>query len=395
MDGLNSHAVPDEGGANIDEPGEQDMSYENEEFLDPGFQQDPLLSSFQEFDDLDEQQKDQEDADSASEEGSIVPDREPSSMNISINLSKGFRKYQYHFVGVFYSRCFKTQHLADPVCTQDVYGKSIPNLLAFLWNISRQYVSREAVVEQIEDDKQVRWSSKTSPDASDIHKFVIFKEEKTKKLYSVADLDDNSRLLAKWRGKKIQVHVYKYSTSVTSNTIWELVNKKLLHPEKKDRAGAASTEELFECIHQLKTVHSHYTALHSSWVKWASYILSQPGDRRPTLMTEAPPDEYLHLFRAPPTSEGDLLRTTRQGLQVAQNMVAGFKSSVNVLCDRVGSLFAAMNELQLQVHELKAQIDNSQVMLESMQSSLPPQESEFSRRLASNVSDMPDIDHSF
>lgn len=378
------------------------MSYEEEEYLDPGSQNDPLLSSFEEAPeeaDVPEEEQNQQDENySASsvqpEDISIVASRGSHTRNISISLSsKKYDRFQYHFVGVFYSRCFKTQHLADPVCTQDVYGSSIRKLLDCMWTVCRHYISKEVVVEQIDEEKHVRWSSKDTPDASDMRKFVVLKEGKTKKIFSIAELEENSRTVVKWRGKEIQVHVYKYSTSVTSSTIWDMINKKLLHPEKKDRAGAPSTEEVFDCIEQLKTTHSHYSALHSSWVKWANYILSQPGDRRPALMTEAPPDEYLHLFRAPPTSEGELLQATRQGLLVAHTMASSFKSSVNNLCQRVGSIAQALNELQLEVHELKAQVENSQKMLESMQASLPPQESEFSRKLASRVSDIPDIDH--
>lgn len=317
-----------------------------------------------------------------------------SRMNITVNLSSNeFKNAQFHFVGVMFVRCFKTQHLADPVRSVNIFGASVSDILKCLWANVEHYISREVVVDTVDSEKQIKWSSKDSPDVTDLSKFVLLKHGKTKKMYTVNELQDNSKLLTSWRGKEIQVHIFKYSTSVTSHSLWEAVNKQLLHPGEKDRAGAPSSEELFDCVNQLKEKHSHYTALWSSWEKWANFILAQPADHRDKLMMEAPPDDYLHLFRAPPVSEASQLQVTRHGLKIAFNVNDGLMGTVTNLCDKVDTLAKYVSEVQIQMHELKAEVCNSRSLLEAMQTCLPPEEVEFSRRLASKVTDSIDVDH--
>lgn len=319
---------------------------------------------------------------------------ERSQINMTINVSANeFKNAQFHFTGVLYVRSFKTQHLADPVCSVNIFGSCESDLMKCLWENVKQYLSREVIVVMVDNEKQVKWSSRDSPSLIDLPKFVLLKHGKTKKMYTTDELHENSKLLASWRGKEIQVHVFKYSTSITSHSLWEVVNKQLLHPEKKDRAGAPSSEELFDCVNLLKEKHSHYTALWSSWEKWANFILAQPGDRREKLMIEAPPDDYLHLFRAPAVSESNQLQVTRQGLKVAFNINESLMGTVNSLCEKVDSLAKCVSEVQIQIHELKAEISNSRSLLDAMQTSFPPVETEFSRRLASRVTDSVDIDH--
>lgn len=320
--------------------------------------------------------------------------QEAENVQFSMNISaKKFRKFQFHIIGVFYARSFRSQHLSDPVYKQDVYGQTLLELHNSIWKHCINFVGREVIVSCSDNGKNVRWSSKQIPDVSDIEKYVLLKHGKTKKLYTLADIGENSKLLTKWRGSEIQVHVFKHSVSVTSNTLWDMVNKKLLHPELKDKTGAPATQEIFKCIDQLKEIHSHYTALHASWEKWANYVLAQPGDVRPKLMTDAPPDEYLHLFRSVPLSEGHHIQSTRHGLQVAYNITESVSSSIEALCNRIDSIAISVSEIQIQTHELKAQVKASRSLLDAMQASLPPEESEFSRMLASKVTDAVDVDH--
>ena len=114
---------------------------------------------------------------------------------------------------------------------------------------------------------------------------------------------------------------------------------------------------------------------------------------RPRLIKEAPPDEYLHLFRAPPLSEGDQLRATRQGLQVAYNITESVSSSIEILCERIDGIASSIADIRVHVHELKSQVKTSRSLLDAMEASLPPEENEFSIKLASNVVDADDIDH--
>ncbi|KXJ83436.1 hypothetical protein RP20_CCG006557 [Aedes albopictus] len=317
-----------------------------------------------------------------------------SQINITINQSGNeFRNAQYHFTGLVFVRCFKTQHLSDAVGTVDIFGESVDDVVKCLWQSVQHHVSREVIVEQNDEEKLVKWSPKESPDVSDLDKFVFLKHGKTKKIYTMEDIQENTKLLTGWREKEIQIHVFKYAMSITSLSLWEVVNKQLLHPGKKDRAGAPSTEELFDCVNKLKDIHAHYTALRASWEKWANYILAQPGDQREKLMYEAPPDDYLHLFRAPPVSEGSQLQLTRQGLKIAYNMNDRLFEVMNNLCKKVDSMAKLTTKLQIEIHEVKAEISNSRSLLDVMATSLPPEETEFSRKLISRVTDLEDFDH--
>lgn len=317
-----------------------------------------------------------------------------SQINITINRSATeFKDVQYPFTGAVFVRSFKTQHLPEIADTVNIFGNSVEEVLNCIWKNVERHVSREIIVEILDEQKLVKWSPKQSPDRTDLNKFVLLKHAKTKKLYTVEDIQENTKLLTGWREKEIQVHVFKYSVSITSLSVWEVANKQLLNAGKKDRAGAPSTEELFECVTQMKEIHSHYTALWSSWEKWANYILAQPADQRDKLLYEAPPDDYLHLFRAPPVSEGSHLQVTRQGLKVAYNMNDHLFATVNDLCEKVDSLAKLASTIQIQIHEMKAEISSSRSLLDAMATSLPPEETEFSRKLVSRVADLEDIDH--
>lgn len=246
---------------------QEDENYRNVEYLDTDTPSDPLSERYPSFEDpltkTPEAQFQDDDGSSYSEQ-SLPQNSAAAELNVAVNLSaKEFKKYAFHVVGVFYSRLFKTQRLAEPVHSKDVFGNTIDELFHCIWKESCSLVSREVVVDLTQEEKTVHWSTKEKPDYLDINKFVVLRNQKTKKLYSIEDLREGSKILASWRGKRIQIHVYKYSTSLVSNTIWELVNKNLLRPGKKDRAGAPTTEELFACISELKEVHCHYTALHS------------------------------------------------------------------------------------------------------------------------------------
>lgn len=317
-----------------------------------------------------------------------------SLLNMTVSVPIGhFKNKQFHFVGVFYIRLFRSQHLTDPILHKDVYGNCIRSVMTCIWEASKNSIAREIKVVYNDNEQLLRWSTKECPDETDLDKFVLLKHEKNKKFYSMEDIRDNAKLLTHWRGKRIQVHVFKYSHSIATLSMWEKVNKELLHPERKDKTGAPATEEVFGYVQQLKEIHSHYTALFSSWERWANFILSQPADRRQRLMKEAPPDEYLHLFRAAPVSEANLLSNTRYGLHVANNITDSISTAVNNLCIKVDSIVDSVNQIQKEMHCLKTRVDTSRSMLDAMQESLPPEETQFSVKLASLVTDMPDIDH--
>lgn len=298
---------------------------------------------------------------------------------------------QYHFVGVFFLRMFKTQHLTDPIYSQHIFGNTIDEITANIWEHASEHVARDVIVETSDGTSTVRWGATDHPESCDAGRFISFKDDKSRKNFCFSDL--NSKVLVSWRGKEIHVYVFKYSIALTTNTIFELVKKQLLNPEKKDRAGAPSTDELFKCVDDLKQIHPNYTALHSAWEKWANFVLSHTADMRAKLMREAPPDDYLFLFRSVATTEGEQLMATRQGLSVARTVINAYSAKVQVFTELADRNFEHAVQLQQLARELKAQGESSKDMLDAFEASLPPQEVEFSRKLASQVTDADDNEH--
>lgn len=82
-------------------------------------------------------------------------------------------------------------------------------------------------------------------------------------------------------------------------------------------------------------------------------------------------------------SEANQLQVTRQGLKIAFNINDSLMVTVKKLCEKVDSMAKCVSEVQIQMHELKAEVCNSRSLLHAMQTAFPTEEAEFSRRLAS------------
>lgn len=314
-----------------------------------------------------------------------------ASINLSDQSAVNFDT-KFHFIGLFYKREFRTQHLGDPSITKNIIGETQSEIVTQIWDTALPFISREVIVELIEGDTTVQFAKSEKPEVQDASRFIFFKHEKGKKLISLNEV--TSRMLANWRGKQVPVHVFKYSAAVATNTVFELVKKKLIKPnERTDRSGAPTTEELFEWIVQLKEIHPHYSAVTSSWEKWANYVLCHPEEERTKLANEAPPDEYIHLFRSVPLSEGIQLRETRYGLLVAQNILERHTGNVTRLCSLMDEAFTSFSAVRDAAHAMRNEMVSSRELLNAMDISLPPIESEFSRTLSNRIRNIEDVDH--
>ncbi|KAL1375072.1 hypothetical protein pipiens_004750 [Culex pipiens pipiens] len=220
----------------------------------------------------------------------------------------------------------------------------------------------------------------------------MFKSQRLAGPICTADITGNSMA-------EITANIWEHASAhVSRDVIVETIEggpivRQLLNPEKKDRAGAPSTEELFKCMDELKQLHPNYTALHSAWEKWANFVLSHTADLRAKLMREAPPDDYLFLFRSVATTEGEQLIATRQGLSVARTVLTSYFTKVEVFGELADQNFENAVKLQQLARELKAQGESTTAMLDAFESSLPPVEVEFSRKLGGQVTNADDNEH--
>lgn len=110
-------------------------------------------------------------------------------------------------------------------------------------------------------------------------------------------------------------------------------------------------------------------------------------------MWEAPPHDYLFLFRSVATTEGEQLIATRQGLSVARTVLTSYFTKVEVFGELADQNFENAVKLQQLARELKAQGESTTAMLDAFESSLPPVEVEFSRKLGGQVTNADDNEH--
>ncbi|XP_062538727.1 uncharacterized protein LOC134207002 [Armigeres subalbatus] len=104
-----------------------------------------------------------------------------SLLNMTVSVPIGhFKNKQFHFVGVFYIRLFRSQHLTDPILHKDVYGNCIRSVMTCIWEASKNSIAREIKVVYNDNEQLLRWSTKECPDETDLDKFVLLKHEKTR-----------------------------------------------------------------------------------------------------------------------------------------------------------------------------------------------------------------------
>lgn len=242
------------------------------------------------------------------------------------------------------------------------------------------------------DGIKVSWSAKEDPDIRDINNFVYLRDAKRKTMIKLDQLGEG-KIMLNWREKTINVFAFAYSQSVSSVAIWEEVNKCLFQPSETDRAGAPSNVNLDELVQHLKEQNSHLRSHDSGWIQWANWIHASPAHLQTGLMTQLPPAEMRGMFSSLPISEGSRSACVRKGLVVAQNIVDNLAPSVQVLCDKAEQLMNFAFEVKLLAQGLNEKLNMCRDMLKGMQTSLAPQESTVSQRVAEEVGDVMDVDH--
>lgn len=299
-------------------------------------------------------------------------------------------------------RDFRGQVSGSTKCSFTVNCNSIDDFKHQLWLKIGDKVKREVVF----NDADPQWHENISPIEEDMVRFVLFYDSKSKRSVTLDKV--NTITLSHWRSKEIWLYIHVYSMSVSNLTLWKKVQKVLIEPLHRDRAGASAISELNVLVGQLKDAHRfHYQSSHINWIMWANRIQASEPHLREKMIHSPPPADMLHLFAIAKTAAEDKISAIRQNLCVAENVNEGASTSIV----RIRSLFDGVRELQKTIvqlqkeqetkielleHELatfETQTSTTRSLLNSMVEASPIIESDFGRQIFQQIQDQEDVDH--
>lgn len=216
------------------------------------------------------------------------------------------------------TREFKGQSSGVAKCAIQIGCNSVPDFKHQLWTKVSDKLKREIVF----DDNDPKWHANLLPQEVDMDRFVLFYDVKAKRPMGLDKI--NSVTLNHWRKKEIWIYVHVYSMSVANLTLWKKVQKGLLEPMNRDRAGASNVSEMNALVARLKEVHrQHYQSHHINWILWATRIQSSESHLHEKMINNPPPADMLHLFAHARTPADDVLTGIKQNLYVAENVNEG------------------------------------------------------------------------
>lgn len=287
-------------------------------------------------------------------------------------------------------------------CSLAINCNSLDEFKQQLWLKINDKLKREVVF----DETSPQWHESVSPKEEDMERYVLFYDTKSKRTSMLSKI--NTMTLNHWRSKEIWLYIHVYSTSVSNLTLWKKVQKTLIEPLNRDRAGADSISEMNTLVSKLREIHRfHYRSGHINWLTWANRIQAHEPHLRENLIRSPPPPDILHLFAVSRTAADDTIAEMRQNLSVAENVNDGMGDGlvrIRSLFDNViemqKSIVQMQNEQQNQIelldHELKTmetQTSTTRSLLNSMEQAVPAITTIFGRRAFSQIQDQEDVDH--
>lgn len=301
------------------------------------------------------------------------------------------------------TREFKGQTSGVTKCATTIFCNSVPDFKNHLWLLIKDKLKREVVFDAESDP---RWHENVLPQEEDMERFILFYDSKSKRSVTVDKV--NMTTLSHWRSKEIWLYIHVYSMSIANLSLWKKVQKTLIEPINRDRAGASTIAETNTLAERLQAIHQlNYQSNHINWLIWANRIQASEAHLREQLMTRPPPPDILHLFAHARTSADDTVTEFRQNLRMAENVNEGVTSGlsrVRILVDDILKIQNAIAELrdeektkiELLNHELKTmeiQSSTTRSLITSMEQVLPATETDFGRQLFSQIQDQDDVDH--
>lgn len=131
-------------------------------------------------------------------------------------------------------REFKGQTSGKTIGTWEFRVSTIEEFRSALWQEVKPHVKREIIMEA----NEFKWHDNEEPIEADINKFVLFHDKVSKRS---TELDSvNTTTLQMWRNRCVYLYIHEYSMFVSSKGIFQTVQKQLIQPAVRDRAGKFS-----------------------------------------------------------------------------------------------------------------------------------------------------------
>lgn len=297
----------------------------------------------------------------------------------------------FRFMAHYQQKEFVGQKAIGQDIEEEVAGESCTDVLNAIWSKVQSWIRREILV----NGDQFTFADNETPARAEIGNFVILYDKSSKKNYSVSQL--NTDVLRKMRDKHISVMVHIYGKGVASKAIHQKVSAVLLQPANRDRAGADSTVSVVNLMKQLQDRHGYLSGHQSCWYQWANSIHSAPSDQQKTLVNQLPPPHLVQMFRSVPTSEAEVMRSVKSGLQVANNLNDMYSENMRICRQE----FVKFKESTLRAFDLfDVRLTATEEMLaaharlvSSMDGALNIEVNAVSLQEEQQIPDMEDVDH--
>lgn len=136
-----------------------------------------------------------------------------------------------------FKRQFGSQHLPEERMNEWlVRGNNLDEFRANLWELVWPHLKRAVEVRRNADGQYVfRWGEPAVPTVDDVTKFVTFCEKRTKKVFTWNHIT-TVRKLQKWQQLGVILAIHEYSTSVTTRSVYQLLQSTLLNRKKTSNA---------------------------------------------------------------------------------------------------------------------------------------------------------------
>ncbi|KAG9401200.1 hypothetical protein AC1031_009953 [Aphanomyces cochlioides] len=237
-----------------------------------------------------------------------------------------------------------------------------------------------------------------APDPADIDKFVLFYPPSKRTLGFNAL---SSTILQAWLNKCVNLHVHRYSNSVSSKQVWLTVEHALILPAERDRAGAATTAALLALKTKPKTTHKDtYRSQDINWHMWAAQIQASEPHLQESMVAQAPPAHLIHLFAHAPEDPEVENENVRRGLAIAVTMNESFAKKLAGVGEIFNSLKRKHGEMERLLQAVESQINSSHdttqsnsALLEGVESAIVPNDNEYGQAILHQIEDVEDVDH--
>ncbi|CAK4147927.1 unnamed protein product [Aphanomyces euteiches] len=143
------------------------------------------------------------------------------------------------------ARDFKGQSSSARSEPQIIVGNTVEEWKYALVEFCRPQCIREIIVSEV--DPKFKFSDDSTPQTSDLHKFIVLYDCKKTKYRSLQQI--TSSMLQKWREDSVLAIVHRYSQSISNSKLWQAAEKALFSPASSDRAGAPDMQAVLELVH--------------------------------------------------------------------------------------------------------------------------------------------------